>query len=99
MKEALEQDTDHKIKLAVFDHIISALSMILPVSELIELCHQHNVQVSTRALQRPFPQLIINPTPPPKQLRIGDNRWRTLHRTDSIGFELPRCRLLCIELS
>jgi len=44
VKEALEQDSNHKIKL-VLDHMKSALNMILPVSALIELCHKHDVQV------------------------------------------------------
>lgn len=45
VREAFEKDTEHKIKVAVLDHIMSGLSTILPLPELIELCHKYNVQV------------------------------------------------------
>lgn len=40
-----EQTNSSKIKLAVFSHITSVPSIILPVERLTTLCHQHSVQV------------------------------------------------------
>ncbi|KAK6170132.1 hypothetical protein SNE40_018601 [Patella caerulea] len=36
---------DDKIKLAIFDHIPSNTPIILPVQELIKLCHSRNIKV------------------------------------------------------
>lgn len=45
MKEILEQDKERKIRLAVLDHIISGLAMLVPIDELIPILHAHNVKV------------------------------------------------------
>ncbi|XP_077987169.1 uncharacterized protein LOC144441466 [Glandiceps talaboti] len=37
--------SDSSIKVAIIDHITSSTAMVLPVKELIQLCHQYGVQV------------------------------------------------------
>lgn len=32
-----------RVKLAIFDHIVSSPSLIMPVGRLVEICKQHNI--------------------------------------------------------
>jgi isopenicillin-N epimerase len=45
LKEILGSENARRIKLAVLDHIISALGMLIPLEPMVSLLHAHNIQV------------------------------------------------------
>nr|XP_002735747.1 PREDICTED: uncharacterized aminotransferase C660.12c-like [Saccoglossus kowalevskii] len=58
-REAL--DANPGIKLAIIDHITSYMTLVMPVKELVELCHSRGVEVIIDAAHAPG-QLKLNVT-------------------------------------